>query len=311
MEGRIIVPIDPPFTRVRPEIRQGTVSNSDTSAHQFHVNDAVNGERVMMKHRRARIRTWFVIILSAIVFSGVCPLPAVSAAELKIAAASDLNFAFKDLVALYEKKTGEHVKLSLGSSGNFYSQIENGAPFDLYFSADIRYPQKLIEGGHGLAESLYKYAVGRIVLWVPAKSLVVIDQGLTALTHTSVRKIAIANPKHAPYGRAAVAALEHFKLYEAVKDKLVMGENISQAAQFVESGASDAGIIALSLAMAPTMKASGKYWEIPADAHPPLEQGAVLLKRSTNQEKARDFLKFLQGSEGQEIMRRYGFMLPG
>jgi len=234
----------------------------------------------------------------------------VLAAEVKIAAASDLNFAFKDLVVLYEKKTGERVKLTLGSSGNFYSQIENGAPFDLYFSADIRYPQKLIEGGHGIADSLYKYAVGRIVLWVPTGSAVTIDKGFESLVGPFVRKIAIANPKHAPYGRAAVAALEHFKLYNAVKDKLVLGENISQAAQFVESGASDVGIIALSLAMAPTMKSAGKYWEVPADAHPPLEQGAVILKRSANQEKAREFLTFLQGNEGQEIMRRYGFVLP-
>ena len=231
--------------------------------------------------------------------------------DLTIAAASDLNFAFKDLVAEYEKKTGERVKLTLGSSGNFYSQIENGAPFDLYFSADIRYPQKLIEGGHGIADSLYKYAVGRIVLWVPRGSAVPIDKGLESLASPSVRRVAIANPKHAPYGRAAVAALEHFKLYDATKDKLVMGENISQAAQFVESGASDTGIIALSLALAPTMKAAGKYWEVPADAHPPIEQGAVVLTRSTNQEKARQFLKFLQGNEGQEIMRRYGFLLPG
>ena len=231
--------------------------------------------------------------------------------ELKIATASDLNFAFKDLVTEYEKKTGNRVKLTLGSSGNFYSQIENGAPFDLYFSADIRYPQKLIEGGHGIADSLYKYAVGRIVLWVPTGSAVPIDKGLESLASPSVRKVAIANPKHAPYGRAAVAALEHFKLYDATKDKLVMGENISQAAQFVESGASDVGIIALSLALAPTMKAAGKYWEVPADAHPPIEQGAVVLTRSTNQEKARQFLKFLQGNEGQEIMRRYGFLLPG
>jgi molybdate transport system substrate-binding protein len=265
----------------------------------------------MMKIRLRSIQVYFGIILAAIALSGVDQSPLALAAELKIAAASDLNFAFKDLVAVYEKKTGDQVKLTLGSSGNFYSQIENGAPFDLYFSADIRYPQKLIEGGHGVADSLYKYAVGRIVLWVPTGSAVPIDKGLESLATPSVRRIAIANPKHAPYGRAAVAALEHFKLYDATKDKLVMGGNISQAAQFVESGASDAGIIALSLAMAPTMKAAGKYWEVPADAHPPIEQGAVVLKRSTNQEKARQFLHFLQGNEGQEIMRRYGFQLPG
>lgn len=257
------------------------------------------------------IQVYVQFVVAGIVLSGLLPLAVGWAAELKIAAASDLNFAFKEVVAEFEKKTGDRVKLTLGSSGNFYSQIENGAPFDLYFSADIRYPEKLIEGGHGLHGSLYKYAVGRIVLWVPTGSLVALDKGFESLISPSVRKIAIANPKHAPYGRAAVAALEHFKVYDAVRDKLVLGENISQAAQFVESGASDAGIIALSLAMAPTMKASGKYWEVPADAHPPIEQGAVILKRSTNQEQARDFLKFLQDKVGQEIMRRYGFVLPG
>ena len=230
--------------------------------------------------------------------------------ELTVAAASDLNFAFKDLVAAYEKKTGRHVRLSLGSSGNFFSQIENGAPFDLYFSADIRYPQKLEEAGHAIPGSLYKYAVGRIVLWVPKHSSVAVEQGLAALKDPAVRKIAIANPKHAPYGRAAVSALEHHKLYDGLKDRLVLGENISQAAQFIESGACDAGIIALSLALAPTMKAAGKYYEIPTDAHPPLEQGAVILKKSSNQAHARDFLDFVKGPEGREIMQRYGFMLP-
>jgi molybdate transport system substrate-binding protein len=264
-----------------------------------------------MRNRCVVIQLLCGVLLAGLALTALI-LPQIAwSEELKIAAASDLNFAFKDLVAEYEKKTGNLVKLTLGSSGNFYSQIENGAPFDLYFSADIRYPQKLIEGGHGIADSLYKYAVGRIVLWVPTGSAVPLDKGFGSLASPSVRKIAIANPKHAPYGRAAVAALEHFKLYDATKDKLVMGENISQAAQFVESGASDAGIIALSLAMAPTMKAAGKYWEVPADAHPPIEQGAVVLKRSTNQEQARQFLNFLQGNEGQEIMRRYGFLLPG
>jgi len=227
--------------------------------------------------------------------------------DLTIAAASDLNFAFKDLVAEYEKKTGIHVKLSLGSSGNFFSQISNGAPFDLYFSADIRYPQNLEKAGHAVPGSLYEYAVGRIVLWAPKGSTLDLQKGLETLLDPSVRKIAIANPKHAPYGYAAVAAMEHFKVYDRVKDKIVLGENISQAAQFVESGACDIGIVALSLALAPSMKAAGKYWEIPMEAHPPLEQGTVILKRSKNQEAAKRFLEFLKGSQGQEIMQRYGF----
>ncbi|MBA5865432.1 MAG: molybdate ABC transporter substrate-binding protein [Nitrospira sp. CR1.3] len=233
------------------------------------------------------------------------------AGEITIAAASDLNFAFKDLVGEFEKSSGHHVKLSLGSSGNFYSQIQNGAPFDLYFSADIGYPKKLEEAGLTLPGSLYRYAVGRIVIWTGYETHINVAKGFDALREPGIKKIAIANPKHAPYGRAAVAAMEHFKVYEQVKDRLVLGENISQAAQFIESGACDIGIIALSLALAPTMKSKGMYWEVPADTHPALEQGAVILKSSQHQQSAREFLEFLKGEKGQEIMRRYGFTLPG
>jgi molybdate transport system substrate-binding protein len=231
-------------------------------------------------------------------------------AEFTIAAASDLNFAMKELVVEYEKAAGSHAKLSLGSSGNFYSQIQNGAPFDLYFSADIGYPKKLEEAGLTVPGSLYRYAVGRIVLWTSHESRRDVSKGLEALRDQSIKKIAIANPKHAPYGRAAVAAMEHFKIYDQVKDRLVLGENISQAAQFIESGACEIGIVALSLALAPAMHAKGTYWEIPAEAHPPLEQGAVILKSSKQQEAARRFLEFMQSDKGQEIMTRYGFTIP-
>ena len=237
--------------------------------------------------------------------------PHAEAAEpLVIAAASDLNFAFKEIIAEFEKTSGDKVKLSLGSSGNFFAQIQQGAPFDLYFSADIRYPQKLVESGYAVADSLYRYAIGRIVVWVPNQSSIHVERGLETLLDPHIRKIAIANPKHAPYGRAAVAAMEYAQVYDRVKDKLVLGENISQAAQFVESGAADVGIIALSLALAPPMQAAGHYWEIPADAHPPIEQGAVLLMGGKNQERAKAFLSFIQGAEGQAMMRRYGFSIP-
>jgi molybdate transport system substrate-binding protein len=203
------------------------------------------------------------------------------------------------------------VKLSFGSSGNFFSQIQNGAPFDLYFSADIRYPQQLEESGHAVPGLLYRYAIGRMVVWVPNRSPLAVEKlGVEVLLDPSIRKIAIANPKHAPYGRAAVAAMKRFAVYEGVKNKLVLGENISQAAQFVESGAADIGIIALSVALAPAMKGAGRYWEVPLDASPPLEQGVVLLKSGSNPEGARAFLAFLQGAEGQEIMHRYGFTVP-
>jgi molybdate transport system substrate-binding protein len=232
------------------------------------------------------------------------------AEEITIAAASDLNFAFRDIVAEYEKTTGNHVRLSLGSSGNFFAQIQNGAPFDLYFSADIAYPRKLEEAGLTVPGSLYQYAVGRIVLWTGHESRIDVTKGFETLREPTVKKVAIANPKHAPYGRAAVAAMEYFKVYDQVKDKLVLGENISQAAQFVESGAADVGIIALSLVLAPPMQALGHYWEIPADAHPPIEQGAVMLMGGKNQESAKAFLSFIQGAEGQTMMKRYGFFVP-
>ena len=161
--------------------------------------------------------------------------PAIALADdIAVAAASDLQFAIKELIVEYEKQTGHHVKLSLGSSGNFYAQLQQGAPFDLYFSADIGYPKKLEEAGLTVPGSLYRYAVGRVVLWAPKQSPVEVSKGLTVLRDAAVRKIAIANPKHAPYGRAAVAAMEQSQVYAEVKDRLVLGENISQAAQFIE-----------------------------------------------------------------------------
>jgi molybdate transport system substrate-binding protein len=246
----------------------------------------------------------------ALVFVLMASPPALAADELAIAAASDLNFAFKELVTEYEKTTGNRVKLTFGSSGNFYAQIQNGAPFDLYFSADIGYPKKLEEAGLTVPGSLYRYAIGRIVLWTGYETHLDVTKGFGALRDSSVKKIAIANPKHAPYGRAAVAAMEHFKVYDDVKDRLVQGENISQAAQFIESGACEIGVIALSLALAPTMKTKGMYWEVPADAHPPLEQGAVILKSSKRRDTAKQFLDFLKSRSGQEIMTRYGFTVP-
>ena len=182
------------------------------------------------------------------------------AEDITIAAAADLNFVFRELVAEYEESTGDHVRLSLGSSGNFFAQIQNGAPFDLYFSADIAYPRKLEEAGLTVPGSLYPYAIGRIVLWAGKDSRLDLSKGLEILREPAIKKIAIANPKHAPYGRAAVAAMEHAQVYDRVKDKLVLGENISQAAQFIESGAADVGIIAMSLALAPLMQAAGQYW---------------------------------------------------
>jgi len=232
------------------------------------------------------------------------------AEEITIAAASNLNFAFREVAAEYEKASGNQVRLTFGSSGNFYSQIQNGAPFDLFFSADLEYPQKLEGAGLTVPGSFYQYAIGRIVLWTGHDSHIDVTKGMEALREPTIKKVAIANPKHAPYGRAAVAAMEYYKVYDQVKDKLVLGENISQAAQFIESGACDIGIIALSLVVTPAMESKGTYWEIPVGAHPPLEQAVVILKSSKQQESAKQFIAFVKGEQGQEIMKRNGFMQP-
>ena len=226
-----------------------------------------------------------------------------TAAEIKVAAASDLSFVFKDVVSGFEKQTGNSVRVTYGSSGNFFSQIQNGAPFDLFFSADVSFPRKLEAAGLTEPGSIYEYAQGEIVIWVANASKLDLTKGLAVLLDPSIRKIAIANPLHAPYGVAAVAAMKHAGIYDQVKDKLVQGENISQAAQFVHSGNAEVGIVALSLALAPAMKSDGRYVAIPADDYPPLIQAAVILKSSREKEFAKQFLKFVKEPATASLMR--------
>ncbi len=186
--------------------------------------------------------------------------------EIRVAAAADLKFAFDDLASEFRKKHPDvTVSVTYGSSGNFYAQLENKAPFDLFLSADIDYPHLLVENGLATKDSEFRYAVGLIVLWVPNSSKLDLEKlGMNAVADPSVKKLAVANPMHAPYGRAAEAALKKLGLYDDVKDRLVLGENIAQTAQYVESGAADVGIIALSLALAPAMKDKGRFWTVPA-----------------------------------------------
>ena len=236
----------------------------------------------------------------------------VRAAELNVAAAADLKFALDELVK--ESQT-EHpsatVKVTYSSSGNFYAQLQNQAPFDLYFSADIAYPRKLAEAGLALDRDVFVYAVGRIVVWTSKQSPVNVEQlGIQSLFAPTVKKIAIANPVHAPYGAAAVAALRSLKVYEQAEPKLVYGENIAQTAQFVQSGAADIGIIALSLAIAPQMRDAGRYWEIPLDAYPKMEQGGIILNWTKDAAAALAFRDFVLGEHGREVLKRYGFFLP-
>jgi molybdate transport system substrate-binding protein len=256
------------------------------------------------------MKTKSLFLLITLVYLSTWIAAPARAGEVTVAAAADLTFAFAAAAAKFQQTTGDTVRVSYGSSGNFFSQIKNGAPYDIFFSADVDYPKKLEAEGLAQPGTLYEYAAGKIVIWVPANSKLAIDRGLAVLLDPGIHKIAIANPQHAPYGRAALAAMRHAGLYDQVKSKLVLGENISQTAQFVESGNADAGIIALSLALAPAMKAKGRYFEIPPDDYPPIIQGAVILKAAHHQDVAQQFLNFLKQPAGVALMENYGFALP-
>jgi molybdate transport system substrate-binding protein len=233
------------------------------------------------------------------------------AQETTVAAAADLSYALKDLATRFDKRTGDKVVLSFGSSGNLFSQIQSGAPYDLFFSADEQYPRKLAADGLMDTASLRTYAIGHLVLWVP-NSLGLDPQKLKMelLLQASVQHVAIANPQHAPYGRAAMAALEHFGLKQKLADKLVFGENISQAAQFVQSGNAQAGLIALSLAKTPAMQEAGKYWQLPADSYPEMRQTAGIVSASKHKQAAQAFLDYATSPEGATVLGRYGFAAP-
>ena len=233
------------------------------------------------------------------------------AADLMVAAAADLKFALDELKREYVAAHPEEpVSVIYGSSGSFFAQIGNGAPFDLYLSADATYPRKLAEAGQAL-DDVFLYAIGRLVVWVPVESpLQPQDVGGEVLLDPAVRRVAVANPTHAPYGVAAVAALRSLRLYDAVEPKLVLGENVAQTAQFVQSGAADVGVIALSLALAPALRDKGRWWAVPLDAYPTMWQGGIVLRRTQLPERARAFRDFVLGPRGREVLARHGFSLP-
>lgn len=239
-------------------------------------------------------------------------LYSIAAEPIRVAAAADLNFALNDVAARFEAKTGTKVLLSFGSSGNLFSQIQNGAPFDLFFSADEDYPKKLAAAGAMDATTLRTYAIGHLVLWLPKTSqLDPATLQMKLLTDPSVSRISIANPQHAPYGRAAMASIEHYGLKDKVASKLVYGENVSQAAQFVQSGNAQAGLIALSLAKSPAMASAGKYWELPTDSYPELRQAAGVISASKQKKEAQAFLDYVLSAEGAAILRKAGLGIPG
>lgn len=245
------------------------------------------------------------LAIGALLLSESCAHRPAAPRKLAVAAAADLKFALDELSADFRRANpGVAIDPTYGSSGSFYSQIAQGAPFDLFLSADLDYPRRLLGQKIGAPDSLFTYGAGRIAVWVPVDSKL---DPATALRASSLRRLAIANPAHAPYGRAAEAALRSMGIYDALKPKLVLGENIAQAFEFAETGAADAGIVALSLALAPAAAGRGRYWEIPQSAYPRMDQGGLILRDSSD---ARAFRAFLLRAPARETLKRFGFLAP-
>jgi molybdate transport system substrate-binding protein len=231
---------------------------------------------------------------------------------LRIAAAADLRFAMDEIIGAFRlEHPSVRLEITYGSSGNFYAQLSNHAPFDIFFSADIDYPRRLIREGAASAKTEFLYAIGRLVVWVPRASPIDVDKlGMNALLDPSAKKIAIANPRHAPYGRAAVDAMKSAGVYDQVKDRIVLGDSVMQTAQFIESGAADIGLISHSLAFAPMLRDKGHYWEVPLGTYPRREQGGVILSWAHDNSAAQALRDFVLSEHGKTILRRYGFRLP-
>jgi molybdate transport system substrate-binding protein len=230
---------------------------------------------------------------------------------VSVAAAADLRYALPDVVKEFERRNLDiRVEVAYGASGQFYAQLSQQAPFDLFLSADVDYPRRLIKEGLARKADEFVYGIGHLVLWVPPDSPIDVEKlGRRALMHRSVKKIALADPRVAPYGRAAEAALRKWKVYDQVEDRLAVGESVGQAAQFVQSGNAQIGLIPQSLARAPALR-DGRFWEIPPEAYPRLQQAGIILSRAQDAEAARALRTFLTGTEGRAILKRYGFTVP-
>jgi len=249
---------------------------------------------------------------AALTGSAVLNNRAVAPASPVIAAAADLSYALAEVAQSFHRETGMAVRLTFGSSGNFTQQILQGAPFEMFLSADEGYVEQLAKAGKTRDEGAL-YGIGRIGIFAPAGSPVLADSELTdlaaALTDGRLKKFAIANPEHAPYGRAAQQALQHAGLWDKIKGRLVLGENVSQATQFAASGSAQGGIIPLSLARAPPVARLGSFALIPESWHAPLRQRMVLMKTAGKTAKA--FYDYMQQPAARAVLRRYGFALPG
>jgi len=247
-----------------------------------------------------------ILILLALIW--VSPI-ASHASGITIAGAANVQFTLEDLKAEFTKETGIEVKTVIGSSGKLTSQIENGAPFDIFLSADMKYPKTLYSEGFSL-RSPQVYANGVLILWT-MKNLD-LSKGINVLTDAGVQKIAIANPDLAPYGRQAVNALKFYRLYDSLQKELVLGESISQANQFISTGAADIGFTAKSVVLAPNMQDKGKWIEVDPQSYKAIAQGVIVLRYAdqNHAKEAHEFYDFLFSAAAQDIFKKYGYHLP-
>ena len=233
---------------------------------------------------------------------------AARAEKITIAAAADLKFAMDEIITGFNKSSsGSEVQVVYGSSGKFHTQIQQGAPYDLFFSADIAFPRELAKQGQASSE-VKPYAIGRVVLW--SAGMDATKMTLATLADPKITKIAIANPKHAPYGKRAEEALRSSGLWDKVQHKLVYGENIAQTAQYVQSGNAQVGILALSLVVNPELSQKGGFYLIPYNLHNPLEQGYVITKLGAGKPLAKKFAEYMGSKPARAVMTKYGFVLP-
>jgi molybdate transport system substrate-binding protein len=254
----------------------------------------------------------FRFLVAILVALLALPLGAQARIPVAVAAAADLRGTLEELKAAFESAHPDsELRLTFGASGSLTAQIQQGAPFDVFLSADLGYPESLVRAGLGDGDGVFPYATGRLVLWVRKDlGLDPVRTGLKTLQESAVKRIALANPAVAPYGRAGEAALKGAGLLEALKARLVFGENIAQAAQYLQTGAAEAGLVSVSQASQPALRDQGYVWTIPPEFYPPLRQGGVVLRRSAVAAQAQAFRAFLLGAAGQTILGRHGFGKP-
>lgn len=251
---------------------------------------------------RQRFLAWYLFVLSS-----TAVIPAF-AEQVLVAVAANFVPPFHEVAMEFEKSTGHHVEVAAGSSGNLYSQIKNGASFDVFFSADHHRPKRLEEGGFGVKDSRFTYALGRIALWSPNADLV---KGEETLSSKHFTRLAIANPKTAPYGLAAMQAMQALRIWEKLQpgNVIIVGENLGQTLRFIESGNAELGFVALSQIMDPKFKGKGSRWDVPSNLHEPIKQDAILLTKGKDNPAAKALMEFMSGPQAKTIIERYGYEL--